>query len=325
MTEGTIHDLRTPSLLLDRGILKRNLRRMAGRATELDVALRPHMKTAKCLEVAALATDGQAGGVTVSTLAEAEALAGAGYRDILYGVGITPDKLAAVAAIQAGGARVAMVLDDPETAKAVVERAAVLNGSFAFLIEIDSGQHRAGLQPDDPQVLEVAGIIDGGGNTELLGVMSHAGHSYNCASIAEIQAVAAAERDAVVAAAGAIGGRGLTCPVVSVGSTPTALHARDLTGVTEMRPGVYMFGDLYQTAIGSCGPEDIALSVMAAVVGRRPAEGRALIDAGALALSQDRGWQGPGDEVCYGVAVDIDGRPLPGRLCNTKYGLSAFR
>jgi D-serine deaminase-like pyridoxal phosphate-dependent protein len=312
MTEDTIHDLRTPSLVLDHGILRRNLDRMTGRAAELGVALRPHMKTAKCLEAAALATEGQAGGITVSTLAEAEAFADAGYRDILYGVGITPDKLDAVAAIQVTGARVAMILDDPEAAKAVVDRAAALDGQFAFLIEIDSGQHRAGLPPDDPRVPEVAEIIDSGGNAEMLGVMTHAGHSYNCTKIAEIQDVAAAERDAVVAAAGAIHGRGLACPVVSIGSTPTALHARDLTGVTEMRPGVYMFGDLYQLAIGSCDQDDIALSVMTAVVGRRPAEGRALIDAGALALSQDRGWQAPGDEACYGIAVDIDGRPLPG-------------
>ena len=240
-----LQDLATPALILDLSRLTANLDRMATRGASLGVQLRPHMKTAKCIDVARLATKGQAGGITVSTLAEADYFARAGFTDILYGVGITPDKLAAVAAVQALGAEVILILDSPECAQMVAKRAADLPGPFRFLLEIDSGQHRTGLAPDDPRVLECARILSASPDCALMGVMSHAGHSYDCASIAAVVEVAEAERGAVVAAAGSLRAAGLPCPIVSVGSTPTALHAEHLDGVTEMRPGVFMFGDLF--------------------------------------------------------------------------------
>ena len=144
-----LQDLATPALILDLSRLTANLDRMATRGASLGVQLRPHMKTAKCIDVARLATKGQAGGITVSTLAEADYFARAGFTDILYGVGITPDKLAAVAAVQALGAEVILILDSPECAQMVAKRAADLPGPFRFLLEIDSGQHRTGLVPDD--------------------------------------------------------------------------------------------------------------------------------------------------------------------------------
>ena len=308
-----LQDLATPALILDLPRLTANLDRMAARGASLGVQLRPHMKTAKCIEVARLATKGQAGGITVSTMAEADYFARAGFTDILYGVGITPDKLAAVAAVQALGAEVILILDSPECAEMVAARAASLPGPFRFLLEIDSGQHRMGLGPDDARALQCGKILSASPACTLLGVMTHAGHSYDCASIEAIREVAEAERGAVVAAAECLRAAGLPCPIVSVGSTPTALYAEHLDGVTEMRPGVFMFGDLFQHSIGSCALDDLALSVLVSVNAWRDDEGRAMIDAGALALSLDRGSPDENGDYAFGLAADLEGQPLPGR------------
>ncbi len=319
-----MQDLRTPALILDRARLRANLDRMAARAAALGVNLRPHMKTAKSIDVARMATKDQAGGITVSTLAEADYFARAGFTDILYGVGITPDKLADVAAVQALGADLKLILDNPDCARLVVARAKELSGPFRFLIEIDSGQHRTGLLPDDPKVLECARILTDSDGCDVLGVMTHAGHSYDCSSIDAVRRVAEAERAAVVAATETLRAAAIPCPIVSVGSTPTALYAEHLDGVTEMRPGVYMFGDLFQHSIGSCGLDDLALSVLTSVNAWRADEGRAMVDAGAMALSLDRGAPDENGAHAFGMAADIHGRPLPGqpriRQVNQEHG-----
>lgn len=279
----TIDDLPTPCLLLDRAVLTRNLAAMSARMVRHGVALRPHLKTAKSAVVAGLATQGEAGGITVSTLAEAEYFARHGFRDILYAVGIVPARLDRIAALRAGGVDLKIVTDSVAAARAIAGH----GGNFAVLIEIDSGAHRAGLDPASPLLLEIGHLLHAAPKVALLGVMTHAGHSYHCRSVEAVAAVAEAERLAAVTAAERLRAAGLPCPVVSVGSTPTAVHARSLDGVTEMRPGVYMFNDLDQLALGSCGPADLALSVLAAVIGQYPDRNQVLIDAGALALSKD--------------------------------------
>jgi D-serine deaminase-like pyridoxal phosphate-dependent protein len=166
----TIDDLPTPCLILDRAILRHNIKRMANALARVGVPLRPHMKTAKSIDVARLALAGQPGGITVSTLAEAEYFAAHGIVDILYAVGITPAKLETVAKLNATGAEVIVITDDPETASCVAAHPAPLRA----MIEIDTGEGRAGLMPEDLRLLEVAGRL---GN-RLAGVMTHAGHSY---------------------------------------------------------------------------------------------------------------------------------------------------
>ncbi|MFQ5783979.1 MAG: alanine racemase [Alphaproteobacteria bacterium] len=300
-------DIGTPALVLDRTRLARNLTAMSARIKAHGVDLRPHVKTAKSLEVARLATEGHSGGITVSTLNEAAYFARGGFRDITYAVGIVPSKLAEAAAIEREGARLTLIADTVEAARAVADRAAALSTRFGILIEVDSGSGRAGVAPDDPALIEIAGILDGSPEIELRGVLTHAGHSYACTTVADIEAVAEAERRAVVDAADRLRGAGFPCPVVSVGSTPTARFARSLEGVTEARPGVYVFFDLYQAGLGCCGIDDIALSVLASVIGRRPERGRALIDAGALALAQDRSTAGQAVDRGYGMVCDISG------------------
>jgi D-serine deaminase-like pyridoxal phosphate-dependent protein len=282
-TDLRVSDLPTPCLLLDRAILKRNLKAMSARMKRHGVTLRPHLKTAKSAAVARLAVEGESGGITVSTLAEARYFAENGFRDILYAVGIVPSRLDEIAALRAQGVDLKIITDSLDAARAVAAHGA----SLAVLIEIDSGAHRAGLDPADPLLIEIAQVLHRAPNISLLGVMTHAGHSYHCHSTEDVAAVAEAERLAAVTAAERLRAANIPCPVVSVGSTPTAVHARSLTGVSEMRPGVYMFNDLDQLALGSCGPNDLALSVLASVIGQYPQRNQVLIDAGALALSKD--------------------------------------
>ncbi len=296
--------LPTPCLVLDRGILRHNIERMARAADRHGVTLRPHLKTAKSIEVARLALGGRRSGITVSTLAEAEYFAGNGLTDILYAVGIVPRKLDQVAKLNAADAGVTVVTDDPDVAAAIAAHPQPPRA----LIEIDTGEGRGGVRPEDPALIEIAARL----GPLLAGVMTHAGHSYAGRGAAEMAAIAEAERAGVVRAAERLREAGRLSPIVSMGSSPTALHAVSLEGVTEIRAGVYMFGDLFQAEIGTHGFGDIALTVLASVIGRRPGEGRLLIDAGGLALSKDRSTEAAPRDYGFGLVLDVAGRPRYG-------------
>jgi D-serine deaminase-like pyridoxal phosphate-dependent protein len=305
----TLHDLDTPSLILDGAVLGRNLGAMTRRARALGVRLRPHMKTAKSVEVAQRALAGNFGGITVSTLKEAECFAAAGVRDIIYSVGMVPAKLLRVAALRRAGVDLAVVTDDLQTAHALSECCVQVGLELPALIELDTGEHRSGLAPASPAVVELGRALHGLPGLALRGVLTHAGHSYDARSVEQLEAVAEHERAATVGAAQRLRAAGLPCPVVSVGSTPTAVHARHLDGVTELRCGVYMFGDVFQSAIRSCGGGDLALSVLATVIGHRTDLNCAVIDAGALALSKDRSTAADGlpEDIGFGLVTDVSG------------------
>lgn len=298
----TLASLPTPALVLDRGLLAANLHRMHAAVARHRVAFRPHLKTAKSAHIASLATAPEAGGIAVSTIAEAAHFAGHGFRDILLAVGITADKLARLHPIVAAGARVTVLTDHLPTAAAIADSGLGLRA----LVEVDCGEHRGGVAPDDPALLRIAAAL----GPAFTGVLTHAGHSYRAQGEEAFAAVAEAERCAAVAAAARLRDAGHAVSVVSVGSTPTALYAARLDGVTEVRAGVYMFGDRSQAAIGSCREDAIALTVLATVIGHRPEEGVLLLDAGALALSKDPGLpalhRGTPD---YGAVWDLDGMP----------------
>ena len=297
-------DLPTPCLVLDRTILRRNLATMAVAVARHGVGLRPHMKTAKSIDVARMALNGQPGGITVSTLAEAEYFVGHGLFDQLYAVGITPQKLAEVAKLNAAGADIAVITDDPGMAALI----AAYPVPVRALIEVDTGEHRGGIIPRSAQLMELASIL----GKSLAGVMTHAGHSYGTRSASQLAAVADDERGGIAHAAARLREAGHATPIVSLGSTPTALHATRLDGVTEVRAGVYMFGDLFQMQIGSHGLDGIALTVLASVIGRRPAERRFLLDAGGLAMSKDHSTEAAPVDYGYGLVMDLAGTPSLG-------------
>lgn len=320
MTVQTLDDLPTPALILDRAILRRNLARMSDRLRQAGVMLRPHLKTAKSIQIGRMAVEGHDGRITVSTLAEARYFADGGFRDILYGVGIVPSKLSAVSELRRRGINLRVVTDNLAVARAIAE-AAKGGDSFSVYIEIDSGGGRAGLPaPALPGLLDIARVLHDGPGVELAGVMTHAGHSYHENSPDGIARVAEQERQAVVGAAETLRKAGIPCPIVSAGSTPTAMHSRDFTGITEMRPGVYVFNDLDQEFIGSCAPGDLALSVMASVIGHYPHRNQLLVDAGALALSKDISAQEFKPQVGFGTIVGAPARDMAVVACSQEHG-----
>lgn len=307
-------ELATPALLLDSTILERNCAAMAQRAAHHGVALRPHLKTSKSAEVARLATRGQAGGITVSTVAEADYFAAHGFLDLTYAVGISASKIEALDRIQrTHGARITLLADRVEAVLSAAEQARALDASFPLLIEIDTGGGRGGLAPDDAELLTVADAVRQSDAFTLAGVLTHAGHSYGADNREAIRAIAEVERAGAVHAAERLRAAGFPVSVVSVGATPTAVCAESLAGVTEMRPGVYTFFDLDQVARGICGVDDIAMSVLATVIGHNPRSGRVLIDAGALALSKDSSGAQFRDDLGYGLVCPAEGgAPLAG-------------
>ena len=298
---SSLSTLETPRLLLDRDRLERNCAAMRERCRALGVGLRPHLKTAKSVDVARIAAEGS---ITVSTLKEAEHFAAAGYRDVLYAATIVPNKFARAARIMESGTDLILVTDSIDVAAAAKRFAAERGITLSFLIEIDCGEHRSGLPAGDPQVVTLARAIAQAPGLRLRGVMTHAGHSYGTADPMKVPAIAAAERDAAVLAATAIRSAGLACEIVSVGSTPTVLHAGHLQGVTEVRAGIYMVWDLAQLSRHMCRIEEIAVSVLASVIGHNRAGRAIILDAGALALSKDVGANTYLPDAGYGYVCD---------------------
>ena len=322
-----LHDLQTPALVLDCDKMDANVARLRGRLTPLGAGLRVHLKTVKSAEVARRIL-GPGDTACVSTLREAEEFAAAGIRDMIYAVGIAPDKLPRVVALLRRGVDLAVLLDSPAQARAVAQASRAAGIAIPAYIELDCDGHRAGLQPGDTDSLsEIAAILAGDGAT-LRGVLVHAGESYYAADTAGIAAFAETERKVAVDAALALRARGHACPSVSVGSTPTAHFASDLSGVTEVRAGVFVFFDLVMAGIGVCGTDDIALSVLTSVIGHQKARGWMLCDAGWMALSRDRGTQRQPVDQGYGLVCDIDGRPYPDLIvesANQEHGVIKLR
>jgi D-serine deaminase-like pyridoxal phosphate-dependent protein len=317
----------TPALVLDQRRLDRNVARLRRHLDGLGVALRPHVKTAKSIDVARrLFADG-VGPITVSTLAEAEYFAAAGMTDVVYAVGLAPEKIGRACALVAQGVDLAVLIDSVAQASALAEAARAGGAMPAVLIEIDCDGHRGGLRPDDMKIVDVADVLRNGG-LEVRGVLTHAGESYACRGGVGLAEAAEGERAAAVSAAQLLRSHGHAAPVVSVGSTPTAHFARNLEGVTEVRAGVFQVFDLVMHGIGVCAIDDIAISVLATVIGLRPEKGWILIDAGWMALSRDRGTQRHPVDQGYGLVCDIDGKPWPDLIvddASQEHGIIAVR
>lgn len=309
MNELTLAQLDTPTLLLERGKVAANAARLVSHIESLGSKLRLHVKTAKSLEVTRLVQSKTPGPITVSTLKEAEEFAAHGYRDILYAVAFAPGKLDRALALVKNGVQLTIVLDSLESARALATAIGPGECILPVLVEIDCDGHRAGLKPNDPEIIEIARAL-ASSRAKVRGVMTHAGGSYDCRSIEAIRVIAGRERDAVVTAARALREAGFDASVVSVGSTPTATYAEDLTGVTEVRAGVFVFFDLVMAGIGVCRVEDIALSVLGTVIGHQREKGWTLIDAGWMAMSRDRGTAKQPVDQGYGIVCDASGRPL---------------
>ena len=308
-------DLTTPTLILDKSRLARNIAAMTARVRELGVDLRPHLKTAKSADIARLALQENKGGITVATLREAEYFLDNAITDITLAVPICPTKLDHAVALMDRGADLKLITDNAGVANTLAQHSGPMDGSLKVLVEIDCGEHRTGVEPNDPELLEIANILNDADGIELEGVLTHAGHSYSCRSQQEFEAVAEEERLGAVQAAEILRVAGLPCATVSTGSTPCVMYSRDMTGVTEVRPGVYMLGDMFHVGLGTRTVDEVALTVLASVIAHRPNENELYIDAGGLALSKDRATAAFDDDrdVGFGLVCDAEtGAPLEG-------------
>ena len=316
--------LDTPAAVVDTARMRTNIQRMQTRMNELGVRFRPHVKTSKCLPVVQAQLAAGAQGITVSTLKEAEQFFAAGIGDILYAVGITAAKLPKVLALCRQGCDLKIIADNAAAADAVAAFGKEHGETFEVWIEVDCDGHRSGIRPDEKdRLVDVARRLAEGG-MRLGGVMTHAGSSYELDTPEALAALAEQERAGCVRAAEHIRGAGIACPGVSVGSTPTALHARDLSGVTEVRAGVYVFFDLVMHNVGVCRLDDLALSVLTTVIGHQTDKGWAIVDAGWMAMSRDRGTAKQRRDFGYGLVCAVDGTVLPGYVmsgANQEHGI----
>ena len=319
----SIREIETPAALVDVQRMQANISRMQARMTALGVKFRPHVKTSKSLPVVQAQVAAGAQGITVSTLKEAEQFFAAGIDDILYAVCISPDKLPKVLQLRNQGCLLTIITDSVQGAEAIVAFGNAHQVVFDVWIEIDVDGHRSGIAPQADELLLVAQtLLDGG--MRLGGVMAHAGSSYEFDRAEDLARVAEQERAGTVQAAQRLRAAGFACNEVSIGSTPTALSFDALAGVTEVRAGVYVFFDLVMHNVGVCALDDLALSVLTTVIGHQVEKGWAIVDAGWMAMSRDRGTQQQRHDFGYGQVCDEHGVPLTGLLmvgANQEHGI----
>jgi len=318
-----LSELNTPAALVDMQRMKRNIDRMQARADVLGVKFRPHVKTTKCREVVEAQIDAGAQGITVSTLKEAEAFFAAGVADVLYAVGMVPAKLPQVLSLRRRGCNLKIITDNLSSASAIAAFSAEHQAGLEVWIEIDTDGHRSGVKPESELLVQIGRTLHEGGAC-LGGVLTHAGSSYDFDRDEQLRQIAEQERAGAVRAAERLRTAGLPCPVVSVGSTPTALRADSLSGVTELRAGVYVFFDLVMHNVGVCGVDDIALSILTTVIGHQEEKGWAIVDAGWMAMSRDRGTQKQRRDFGFGLVCNEGGEPLAGYVmssANQEHGI----
>jgi D-serine deaminase-like pyridoxal phosphate-dependent protein len=280
---------------------------MSGVSRRNNVRLRPHIKTHKCVDVARIQTASHDGAITVSTLAEAKAFSLRGFSDITYAVPVERGKFDEAIEILKSGVKLNLLTDDAETVKALDAAAGEAGVQFDVFLKVDVGTHRCGVEPDSQEASSIPRHISDAANLHFAGILTHAGHSYDVRTKEAILSVARQERDVMVELAVRLRSDGIEVPCVSIGSTPTMTHIDHLDGIDEIRPGNYIFFDGFQATLGSCSFEDTALTVLAAVIHKDKTRNRLVVDAGAIALSKDRGPVGLDPSCGYGRVLDLDG------------------
>src|SRR6266576_7028956 len=283
-------DVETPALLLYRDVMEQNLKSMAARAKKLGVSLRPHIKTHKCLELGRRQLEHGAQGITVSTLSEAQSFARGGFTDVTWAFPLDPSHIPHVQRIARDGITLRVMLDDLDTAQALA------GSGLHVWLKVDCGYHRAGVDPSSRYALAVARELGAERGLSFDGILSHSGHAYRTRHRDEAAQIAEQERQVMTWFADLLRKDGLPVRGVSVGSTPAMAAVKSLTGVTEARPGNYIFYDRTMVLIGCCDPQDVAVSVLATVVSHQPGAAQSVVDPGAQSLSNDAGTEQPGLE-----------------------------
>ena len=279
-----LDSIETPAVLVDLDVVERNVAAMAERARRAGVRLRPHAKTHKTVEIGRLQLAAGAGGLSVAKVGEAEVFVAAGFQDLFVAYPVVGEDKGRRLLALSDRARLAVGVDSPDGARTLDAVFRAAGRRLDVLLKIDVGFHRVGVLPD--HAVQTAQSISDLPGLRLRGVFTHAGHAYLAKSPDGVADIGRSEGSILVETAQRIRDAGIEIEEVSVGSTPTARHAMSVPGVTECRPGNYVFHDASQVSLGVCAPEDCALTVLATVVSV-PAADRAVVDAGSKTLSSD--------------------------------------
>lgn len=297
-------DLDTPLVVVHRDVLTRNIEEMAAFAKAHGVQMRPHLKTHKSLEIARLQLESGAVGLTCAKLGEAEVFLANGFRSLLIAyplIGkIKMQRLFDLIA-RYPDAELQTLVDSCDHTAALSQRAVEQGVKLPIWIKVDSGLHRVGVLPGAPAVELVRKVAELPGVT-FLGLLTHAGHAYGASSSEKVQEIGREEAGCLLQTAEALRVQGIAVPGISVGSTPTVRVSGAVHGVTEIRPGNYVFNDATQIRLGVVSADQCALRVFTRVVSR-PAPDRLVIDAGAKTLALDRGAHGSDALSGYGLVV----------------------
>lgn len=319
-----LQKLKTPCLVLDIERVRSNAQRISRIAKTNDVELRPHIKTHKCIEIAQIQTAGHSGAITASTLAEVRAFSKHGFDDITYAVPIEPGKFDEAIEIAGSGVKLNLITDSPDIPPRLNNSLKETGIRMNVFLKVDCGYHRCGVEPHTEEAFEIPRLIANASNLNFAGILTHAGHSYNARSQEEIIAIARRERDLMTELAAQLQSSGIEVPIVSIGSTPTITRVDHLQGIDEIRPGNYIFFDASQAAFGSCNFEDCALTILAAVIHVDRGRKKVILDAGAIALSKDRGAVELDSTCGYGRVLDLEGKETGLRLESLSQEHGAF-
>jgi D-serine deaminase-like pyridoxal phosphate-dependent protein len=296
-----VDELITPALLIDRDKLLRNITMMAAKARKGGVRLRPHVKTHNCLEIARLQEKAGAAGITVATLSEAAAFLGGGFSDLTLAYPIISNKIPALLDL-ASQTSLRTLVDHPAMVSALEASCSARGIELEVLLKVDCGYHRCGVDPKQREAVSLAKAISSAQHLRFGGILTHAGQAYNASSREEIAEIAHAEQSIMVEFASKLQQSGLTVETVSIGSTPTMMACKSFEkGVTEIRPGNYVFFDAGQVALGSSELGACALSVLTSVVSVHSSH--IVVDAGATSLYKDAGMPNMAHDISYGVVL----------------------
>lgn len=280
----TLPDLDTPYVLVDGRKLDRNIQEMAQLAEENRVDLRPHVKTHKVPAIARKQIEAGAVGITVAKVSEAEIMADGGLADIFVAYPLVTEEKIRWAIALSKRIRLIVGVDSLEGARRLSAVAKAQDHSLEVRLEVDTGLRRTGVPYEEAVAL--AGRISGLSNLELMGIYTYRGAVLDGAPTLQLERAGEEEGRLMVSLADSMREQGVMVNDVSLGSTPTVAYAARVEGVTEIRPGTYVFYDRMQVRLGACSPEDCAAEVVATVVSR-PTRGLAVIDGGSKTFATD--------------------------------------
>jgi D-serine deaminase-like pyridoxal phosphate-dependent protein len=295
-----ITDLPTPCVLVEHSRVERNIDRMQAAATRGGLRLRPHAKTHKSVVLAERQLKRGAAGICCAKLGEAEVFADAGVEDIRVAYPLNPVNINRVTALL-DRTRLSFIVDHPDIAREWSDALRGVGREADVLVKVDVGLHRCGIDPEAAGAAQFVAEVAGLPGLRFRGLLSHAGHAYGVESAQQAEEIAREEACVMTSLAARVRALGVAVEEISVGATPTARFSAQEPGLTELRPGNYIYCDRTQVALGSACWEDCALTVLARVVTAH-APDRIIFDSGSKTLTTDQA-RGAGNPTGYGAVL----------------------